>query len=118
MQGVSSVHDFLIDKKQQEELGAKMVSMGDLVADEDWQIINDSEHSWQEDHTVREKEVDLEQNELERRENTNLRILEWMHDLQADEKETQSRHISKEARKRKKLVVWLNGDRPIIRHTT
>ena len=42
--------------------------MGDLVADVEWQIINDSKHSWQEDHTVPEKEVDLEQSELERRE--------------------------------------------------
>ena len=46
-----------------------MVSMGDLVADEEWQIIIDSEHLWQEDHTVPEKEVDLEQSEIERRDN-------------------------------------------------
>ena len=42
----------MIDKIQPEEIGADAVSMGDLVADEEWQIINDSEHSWQEDHTV------------------------------------------------------------------
>ena len=53
-----------------------MVDVGDLVADEEWQIINDSEHSWQEDHTSPEKEMDLEQSEMERREKTNLRILE------------------------------------------
>ena len=82
--------DFLIDKTQPEELGAEMVNMGDLVADEEWQIINDSEHSWQEDHTLPEKEVDLVQCEIERRENANLRILEWIHGLQVDEKETQS----------------------------
>ena len=38
----------------------------------------------------REREIDLEQSEIERRENTNLRILEWMHNLEADEKESQS----------------------------
>ena len=56
--------DFLIDKIQPEEPGAEMVNVGDLVADEEWQIINDSEHSWQEDHTAPEKEVDLEQSEM------------------------------------------------------
>ena len=74
----------MIKKIQPEEICADMVSMGDLVADEEWQIINDSEHSWQEDHTVPEREVDLEQSELERRDNTNLMILEWMHGLQND----------------------------------
>ena len=47
--------DFLIDKTQQDEIGADMVRIGDLVADEEWQIINDSEHSLQEDHTVPKK---------------------------------------------------------------
>ena len=37
-----------------------------------------------------EKEMDVEQSEIERRNNTNLRILDWIHGLQADEKETQS----------------------------
>ena len=85
---------FLIDKIQPEELGEEMVNMGNMVADEEWQIINDSEHSWQEDHISPEKEVDLEQSEIERREKTNLRILEWMHDLEADEKEAQTTNKS------------------------
>ena len=44
----------------------------------------------QEDHTMPEREMDLEQSEIERRENTNLRILEWMHNLDEYEKEAQS----------------------------
>ena len=68
--------DFLIVKIRPEDLGEEMVNVGDLVADEEWQIINDSEHSWQEDHTSPEKKKDLDQSEMERRENTNLRILE------------------------------------------
>ena len=67
--------DFQLDKTQPEETGADMVNMSDLVADEEWQIINDSEHSWHDDHTVPEKEVDLEQSEVERRQNTNFRVL-------------------------------------------
>ena len=34
--------------------------------------------------------MDLEQSEIERKENTNLRILEWIHSLEADEKEGQT----------------------------
>ena len=41
--------DFLIDKIQPEEIGEELVNIGDLVANEEWQIINDSEHSLQED---------------------------------------------------------------------
>ena len=34
------------DKIRPEELGEEMVKVRDLVADEEWQIINDGEHSW------------------------------------------------------------------------
>ena len=67
--------DFLIDKIQPDEIGEELVNVGELIANEEWQIINDSEHSFQEDHTMPEKELDLEQSEIERRENTNLRLL-------------------------------------------
>ena len=42
--------DFLIDMIQPDEV----VNVGELVADEDWQIINDSEDSLQEDYSVPE----------------------------------------------------------------
>ena len=65
--------------------------MGELVANEEWPNINDSEHSLQKNHTVPEREVDLEHSEIDIMENTNLRILEWVHNLEADEKKTQSK---------------------------
>ena len=66
--------DFLIGKTQPDEISEESVIVGELVADEEWQIINDSEPFLQEDYSVPEREVDLEQNEIERRENTNLRV--------------------------------------------
>ena len=63
--------DFLIDKIRPDELGDELLSVGELVADDECQIINDSEH-----YPTPEQETDLEQSEIERRENTNLRILE------------------------------------------
>ena len=80
----------MIDKIQPDEIGEVLVNVGELVADEEWQITNDSEHSLQEDYSVPEREVDLEQIEIERRENTNLWVLEWMHNLETDKREAQN----------------------------
>ena len=55
--------------------------MGELAADGEWQIIDDNGHYPQEDYSTPEQETDLEQSDIERRENTNLRILEWMRDV-------------------------------------
>ena len=41
--------EFLIDKIQPDEIGEELVNVDEPVADEEWQIINDSEHSLQED---------------------------------------------------------------------
>ena len=68
--------DFLIDNIQPDEIGEELVSVGELVADDEWQIIKDSEHYLQEDYSIPERETDLEKSEIERRENTSLRILE------------------------------------------
>ena len=85
--------DFLVDKIQPDEVSEELVNVGELVADENWQIINDSEHSLQEDYSVPKREVDLEQSEMERRENTNLRLPEWMHNLDTDKKEATDRPL-------------------------
>ena len=82
--------DFLIDKIQPHELSDELLSVGELVADDEWQIINDGEHYPKEDYSTPEQKTDLEQSEIERRENTNLRILEWMRDVKSKGDEGQS----------------------------
>ena len=82
--------DFLIDKIQPDDLGKELISVGELTADGEWQIINDNEHYPQEDYSTPERETDLEQSEIERRENTNLMILEWMRDVKNGSEEGQS----------------------------
>ena len=110
--------DFLIDKIQPEEIGEELVNIGDLVNDEEWQIINDSEHSLQEDYSVREREKDLEQSEIERREKTNLRVLEWMRNLETDKREAQNiQQVGVSAMMHVKtgnpLFGWTATDRPL-----
>ena len=82
--------DFLIDKIRPDELGDHLLSVGELVIDDEWQIINDSEYYPKEDYSIPEQETDLEQSEIESRENTNLRILEWMSDVKSKGDEGQS----------------------------
>ena len=80
----------MIDKIQPDRLGEELLSAGELEAGEEWQVIDDVGHYPQEDHSTPELETDLEQSEIERRENTNLRILEWMRDVKDESHEGQS----------------------------
>ena len=110
--------DFLIDKIQPDEISEELVNVGELVADEEWKIIDDSEHSLQNDYSVPEREVDLEKSEIERRENTNLRVLEWMHNLETDEREAQNiQQVDVSALKHVKtgnpLFGWTATDQPL-----
>ena len=82
--------DFLIDKIRPDELGDELLSVGELVADDELHIINDSEHYSKEDYSTPEQETDLEQSEIERRESTNVRILEWMRDVKSKGDEGQN----------------------------
>ena len=110
--------DFLIDKIQPDELCKELLSVGELAADDGWQIINDSEHYPQEDYSTPEQETDLEQSEIERRENTNLRILEWMLDVKSGSDEGQSiQQVDVSAEKHVKtedpFFGWTARDRPL-----
>ena len=110
--------DFLINKMQPDKLCEKLLSVGELAADDEWQIINDSEHYPHEDYSTPEQETDLEQSEIERRENTNLRILEWMSDVKNKSDEEQSiQQVDMSAEKHEKtkdpLFSWTATDRPL-----
>ena len=110
--------DFLIDKIRPDELGDELLSVGELMADYEWQIINDSEHYPNEDSSTPEQETDLEQSDIERRENTNLRILEWMSDVKSkgdEEQSIQQVDVSAEQHMNTEypLFGWTATDRPI-----
>ena len=79
--------DFLIDKIRPDELGDELLSVGELEADNEWQIINDSEHYPKEDYSTPDQETDLEQREEGEH---NLKILEWMRDVKSKGDEGQS----------------------------
>ena len=110
--------DFLIDKIRPDELSDELLSVGELVADDEWQIINDSKHHPKEDYSTPEQETDLEQSEIERRENTNLRLLDRMRDVKSKGDEGQSIHqvdVSAEqhVKMENPLFDWTATDRPL-----
>ena len=110
--------DFLIDKIQPDKLGDELLSAGELEAEEEWQVIDDGRHYPQDDYSTPELETDLEQSEIERRENTNLRILEWMRDVKDESREGQSiQQIDVSAANYMKtedpLFGWTATDRPL-----
>ena len=110
--------DFLIDKMRPDEVGNELLSVGELVADDEWQIINDSEHYPREDYSTPEQETDLEQSEIERRENTNLRILEWMRGVKSEGSEELSiQQVDMSAEQHVKmenpLFGWTATDKPL-----
>ena len=110
--------DFLIDKIRPDELGDELLSVDELVADDEWQIINDSEHYPKEDYSTPEQETDVEQSEIERRESTNLRILEWVRDVKSKGDDGQSfQQVDMSAEQHVKtedpLFGWTATDRPL-----
>ena len=110
--------DFLIDKIQPDKLCKELLSVGELAADDEWHIINDSEHYPQEDCSTPVQETDLEQSELERKENTNLRTLELMSDVKSKSDGEQSiQQVDMSAEKHVKtkdpLFGWTATDRPL-----
>ena len=110
--------DFLIDKIQPDELSEELLSVDELAADDEWQIINGSEHYPKEDYSAAEQETELEQSEIERKVKTNLRILEWMRDVKNGSGEEQSiQQVDVSAGKHMKteypLFGWTATDRPL-----
>ena len=72
----------------------------------------------QEEYSIPESETDLEQSEIERRDNTNLRILECMRDLKGKREKGQSIQqvdVSAENYMKTKdpLFGWTATDRPL-----
>ena len=112
------IDDFLIDKIQTDDLGKELISVGELAADGEWQIIDDIEHYPQRDYSTPEQKTDLKQSEIERRENTFLRILEWMRDVKNGSEEGQSIQqvdisAGKYMKTEKPLFGWTATDSPL-----
>ena len=62
---------FLIDMIIQDGTGAELFGINELIPDQEWQIIEDDESFWQEDHSLPELEMTLDQSMTEKKEHHN-----------------------------------------------
>ena len=58
------------------------------MAPQEIDVVDDTEHDWIDYHSESEVEFEPETEQMHEQELTNLRVLEWFHDLPADPKET------------------------------
>ena len=65
-----------------------LVSLDEVVVPQEIDLVNDTEQDWIDNRSEPEVEFEPEMEQMHEHELTNLRVLEWLHDLPADPKET------------------------------
>ena len=65
-----------------------LVRLDELVVPQEIDLVNDTEKDWIDNRSEPEVEFEPEMEQMHEHELINLRVLEWLHDLPADPKET------------------------------
>ena len=65
-----------------------IVGLDEVMVAQEIDLVNDTEQDGIDDHSEAEVEFEPEIKQMHNQELTNLRVLEWLHDLPADPKET------------------------------
>ena len=74
--------DFVIDRIVLSDMMDSLVGLDEVA------VPRDMDQDWIDDHSEPEVEFEPEVNQTHEQELTNLRVLEWLHDLSEDPKET------------------------------
>ena len=80
--------DFIIDRIVLSDMMESLVGLDEVAVPREIDLVNDMDQYWIEDRSEPEKEFKPEVEQTHEQEITNLRVLEWLHDLPADPKET------------------------------
>ena len=80
--------DFVIDRIVLINVMDSIVGLDKIVVPQDIDLVDDIEQDWIDDHSKSEVEFKHEMEQMHEQELTNLRVLEWFHDLPADPKMT------------------------------
>ena len=80
--------DFVIDRIVLSDMMESMVGLDKLAVQKDIDLVNDMDQDWIDDRSEPEVEFEPEVEQTHEQELTNLRVLEWLHGLPADPKET------------------------------
>ena len=80
--------DFVVDRIVVSDVMDSLVGLDEVTVLEDIDLVNDMDQDWIDDRSEPEVEFEPEAEQTHEQELTNLRVLEWLHDLPTDPKET------------------------------
>ena len=80
--------EFVIDRIVLSDMMESLVGLDEVVVPKEIELINDMDQDWIDDRSEPEVEFEPESEETHEQELTNLGMLEWLHDLPVDRKET------------------------------
>ena len=80
--------DFVIDRIVVSDMMDSLVGLDEVAVLEEIDLMNDMDQDWIDDRSEPEVEFEPEAEQTHEQELTNLRVLEWLHDLPTDPKET------------------------------
>ena len=80
--------DFVVDRIVVSDVMDSLVGLDEVAMLEEIEMVNDMDQDWIDDRSEPEVEFEPEAEQTHEQELTNLRVLEWLHDLPKDPKET------------------------------
>ena len=80
--------NFVIDRIVLSDMMESLVGLDEVAVPREIDLVNDMDQDWIDDRSEPEVEFEPELEQTHEQELTNLRVLEWIHDLPADPKET------------------------------
>ena len=80
--------DFVIDRIVLSDMMESLVGLDEVAVTREFDLVNDMDQEWIEGRSEPEVEFEPQVEQTHEQELTNLRVLEWLHDLPADPKET------------------------------
>ena len=80
--------DFVIDRIVLSDMIDSLVGLDEVVVPQEIELVNEIEQDWIDDCSEPEVEFEPEMEQMDEQELTKLPVLEWLHDLPADPKET------------------------------
>ena len=80
--------DFVIDRIVLNDMMESLLGLDEVAVPREIDLVNDMDQDWIVDRSEPEVEFEPEVDQTHEQELTNLRVLEWLHDLPTDPKET------------------------------
>ena len=80
--------DFVIDRIVLSNMMESLVGLDEVAVPQEIDLVNDMDQDWIDDRSEPEVEFEPEVEQTHEQELTKLRVLEWLHDLPADPKQT------------------------------